>query len=165
MRLSLVPVKATAVAGLVGGLLLVGGVATAATGALPGAAQQTAHDMLAQLGISVPGPNANSAGHPDQRGGSTTGGTTTSSDEPVVGPAAKPTEVPGKGSEVSNLATTTDLTGVAKGAAISTLASDGKSKAGQNGATGGEASSTEGRSHEQTRPTPTLPPASGDHAH
>ena len=39
----------------------------------------------------------------------------------------------GKGSEISQLATTTDLTGVEKGAAISTLASGGESQAGQHG--------------------------------
>ena len=38
----------------------------------------------------------------------------------------------GKGSAVSELATTTDLTGVDKGAAISDLASDGKSRAGED---------------------------------
>jgi hypothetical protein len=37
------------------------------------------------------------------------------------------------GSEISDLATTTDATGVAKGAEISTLASGGKSQAGQHG--------------------------------
>jgi len=64
------------------------------------------------------------------------------------------------GSEISTLATTTDATGVAKGAEISTLASGGKSQAGQHGkgleaphgpppapgSQGGEASSTHGPS-------------------
>jgi hypothetical protein len=43
------------------------------------------------------------------------------------------------GSEISSLATTTDATGVAKGAEISTLASGGKSQAGQHGKPAGEA--------------------------
>jgi hypothetical protein len=44
----------------------------------------------------------------------------------------------GKGAKISSLATTTDLEGVDKGAAISTLASGGQSQAGQNGQAGAE---------------------------
>ena len=61
--------------------------------------------------------------HPDERGNSTSV------------PSA-PADA-GKGAEISELATTTDLTGVEKGAAISTAASGGKSQAGQRGSASG----------------------------
>jgi len=47
---------------------LSGGVAAAATGSLPGAAQSTAKTMLGALGVHVPGPNEHAGTHPDQRG-------------------------------------------------------------------------------------------------
>lgn len=95
----------------------------ASAGALPGAAQQVASDMLAKVGISVPGPNEHADDHPATRGKSAEEHGTT-----------------GKGSNISELATTTELSGVEKGAAISTAASNGKSQAGQH-ASGSEAPS------------------------
>ena len=95
---------------------LAGTTGLAFAGSLPGAAQSVASDMLGTLGVTVPGPNSNAGDHPNVRGKSADTAVTSNS---------------GKGSEISELATSTDLTGVAKGAAISTLASDGKSKAGQ----------------------------------
>jgi hypothetical protein len=95
----------------------------ASAGALPGAAQDIASDMLAKVGISVPGPNENARTHPSGRG--------TSAETPSNA---------GQGSEISDLATTTELTGVEKGATISTAASEGKSQAGQHGP-GSEAAS------------------------
>lgn len=92
----------------------------ASAGALPGAAQDIASTMLAKVGVSVPGPNENAGTHPSVRGTSEDTATTA-----------------GQGSEISELATTTELTGVDKGAEISTAASDGKSRAGQNGAAAG----------------------------
>ena len=51
------------------GVMLLGtGVAAAKTGSLPGAAQSTAKTVLGVLGVHVPGPNAHSNGHADQRG-------------------------------------------------------------------------------------------------
>jgi hypothetical protein len=88
----------------------------ASAGSLPGAAQQVASDMLAKVGISVPGPNEHADDHPATRGKSAEDHATT-----------------GKGSDISELATTTELSGVEKGAAISTAASNGKSQAGQHG--------------------------------
>jgi hypothetical protein len=88
----------------------------ASAGALPGAAQEVASEMLAKVGISVPGPNEHAGDHPSVRGKS-----------------AEEHAGRGKGSEISELATTTELTGVEKGAAISTVASNGKSQAGQHG--------------------------------
>jgi hypothetical protein len=100
-------------------------------GSLPGAAQDIASSMLDKAGITVPGPNENAGTHPAMRGSSTTDGTTTesTSDAEITS---------GKGSEISQLATTTELTGIDKGAAISTLASGGQSKAGQSGQGGAE---------------------------
>jgi hypothetical protein len=91
-------------------------------GSLPGAAQDVAANMLAQVGVSVPGPNSSSGDHPNVRGSST--GT----------PVAPPSN--GKGADISSLATSPTLTGIAKGAAVSTAASDGRSRAGQNGQAG-----------------------------
>lgn len=44
------------------------GVAAAATGSLPGAAQSTAKSMLGVLGVHVPGPSTAAGTHPDGRG-------------------------------------------------------------------------------------------------
>jgi len=88
-------------------------------GSLPGAAQDVASTMLAEVGVSVPGSNSNAGDHPNVRG--------KSSDAPVTSSNS------GKGGEISDLATSTDLTGVEKGAAISTLASGGQSQAGEHG--------------------------------
>jgi hypothetical protein len=88
-------------------------------GGLPGAAQDIASDMLAKAGVTVPGPNSNAGEHPSTRGSSSeqSGATPTSRGK-------------GKGSEISDIARS-DLTGLDKGAAVSTAASDGKSRAGQ----------------------------------
>ena len=88
----------------------------ASAGSLPGAAQDVASAMLAKVGISVPGPNEHAGTHPSVRGSS--------------GDASSDVAT---GSEIGELATTTDLTGVEKGAAISSAASDGKGQAGQHG--------------------------------
>jgi hypothetical protein len=105
----------------------------ASAGSLPGAAQDVASNMLAKVGISVPGPNDHAGTHPDVRGKS---GDTTNA------PASRENT----GSEISEFARTTELTGVEKGAAISTAASDGKSQAGEHGsgsgAGGGNATGT-----------------------
>ena len=102
---------------------LAASVGMASAGSLPGAAQDVASEMLAKVGITVPGANDSAGTHPDVRGNSTSV------------PSA-PADA-GKGAEISELATTTDLTGVEKGAAISTAASGGKSQAGQHGSASG----------------------------
>jgi hypothetical protein len=95
----------------------------ASAGSLPGAAQEIASAMLAKVGVTVPGPNENAGTHPNERGGSTPsergGGSNPSSDTVR--------------SDIADLATSTELTGVDKGAAISSAASDGRSQAGQHG--------------------------------
>ena len=102
----------------------------ASAGALPGAAQDVASSMLAQVGISVPGANENAGTHPDERGTSS----------PST-PASESTA--GKGAEISELARTMELTGVDKGAAVSSAASNGKSHAGQNSSASGGAASVD----------------------
>jgi hypothetical protein len=95
----------------------------ASAGSLRGAAQDVASSMLAKVGISVPGPNEHAGTHPSVRGSSSD-----ASSDAVTR------------SEIAELATTTALTGVEKGAAISSAASDEKSQAGQRGsASGGSA--------------------------
>lgn len=109
-----------AAASAIGALsLLGGGYAVAATGSLPGTAQQTARDALANVGVTVPGPADAAAEETATREGGAGGGT-----------AATGTESSAKGDAVSGLATTTDLEGADKGAAVSGLASDGRSRAG-----------------------------------
>ena len=98
---------------LVGTATLLSGLGAA--GALPGAAQSVASDMLGTVGVSAPNPHSD--GHPDQRGRSGASTDATTQDT-------------GKGGTVSGLATDPSTTGVDKGAAVSSVASDGKSKAG-----------------------------------
>jgi hypothetical protein len=104
-------------------------VGMASAGSLPGAAQDVASEMLAKVGITVPGANDSAGTHPDVRGSSTS----------VPSASADA----GKGAEISELATTTDLAGVEKGAAISTAASGGKSQAGQHGSASATAAPVE----------------------
>lgn len=132
----------SALAAAVGaGVLFTGGIAAAATGTLPGAAQDTARDMLGVVGVEVPGPAEQSAGHADQRGASgdapaedslETGETTTDDDTPDAGESTDATtgHDQGRGDEVSTLARSEELSGREKGAAVSELASQGKSQAG-----------------------------------
>jgi hypothetical protein len=131
----------------------------ALAGTLPGAAQDIASQMLAKVGVEVPGPNDNAGTHPSVRGQSDV---SSESAEDVNGSENAGSRDSGKGAEISSLATTTDREGVDKGAAISTLASGGKSQAGQNGQAGAEhgsaaqAPSTDGAS--------TADSASGGHS-
>jgi hypothetical protein len=96
---------------------LVGIAGLAVAGTLPGAAQDVASTMLDEVGVTVPGPNSNAGNHPNTRGNSSEHVTVTTTSS-------------GKGAEISGLATS-DLSGLEKGAAVSTAASGGKSQAGQ----------------------------------
>jgi hypothetical protein len=124
------PLKIAAAAAMGTGVLLAGGIAPAASGSLPGAAQETAREMLSRIGVTVPGPDEHSAGHADERGrsadakGAAAGG----------GAASESAgDDPGKGDAVSDLARNTDGTGADKGAEISGYASEGRSHAGERG--------------------------------
>jgi hypothetical protein len=99
---------------LLGALVLIPGLAVARV--LPDPAQHAVTTVLERVGISIP----TSTNHPT----------------PVPTPAASPSaggHPASTGSEISSIATTTDATGVAKGAEISSLASHGTSQAGQHG--------------------------------
>jgi hypothetical protein len=89
-------------------------------GSLPGAAQDIASEMFAKAGVTVPGPNSNAGDHPATRG--------PASEQPAA--TTTTTTSSGKGSEISEIARS-DLSGLDKGAAVSTTASDGKSRAGE----------------------------------
>ena len=138
-RLSLTIALATGVLALTSGL--------AFAGQLPGAAQDTAHSMLAKVGISVPGPNTHAGTHPDVRG---TSSTPSVADQGTSGtpPTGAGKGGNGKGKTISALAHTTPATGRDKGAVISTAASGGKSHAGhppgQSGAANKHGGSTAG---------------------
>ncbi|GAC1324658.1 MAG: hypothetical protein NVSMB13_06430 [Mycobacteriales bacterium] len=106
-----------AVAATAGGLVLTGSVAAAATGSLPAGVQEKAHDAVAKAGLTIPGPNHHAGSHPAVK----------SSDD-HDGSAGEQ----GKGSTISELATTTGETGVEKGEAISSAASGDKSQAGDH---------------------------------
>jgi hypothetical protein len=94
-------------------------------GSLPGAAQDVASSMLAKVGVTVPGPDEHAGTHPDSRGTSAT-----ASDQSGTPSDEQSGDNQSKGEEISALARATDLTGRDKGAAISTLASNGHSHAG-----------------------------------
>jgi hypothetical protein len=126
MLTSLTTAKAGVAAAIGSSLLVTGGVAAAATGTLPGAAQDTARGMLETIGVEVPGADEAAGPNPGSRGGSAV-----EVDDATKDPAEVTDGAAGKGEAVSELATTTDVTGADKGAAISELASDGKSQAGE----------------------------------
>jgi hypothetical protein len=106
-----------AVVGLTGALSLTTGLAAA--NALPGPAQAAASDVLETVGVNVP------AGHDATH---STGRHAPRSQPPL--PSASQSSA-NKGSEISDLATTTDATGADKGAAVSGAASEGTSHAGE----------------------------------
>ena len=109
------------------GLLLTGGFAAAAAGELPGAAQQTAHDMLATINVEVPGADEHSDGHADTRGRSENAPAGGGADVADTG-----SEAARHGETISDLARSTELVGAAKGKAISEAAR-GNGQAGQHG--------------------------------
>jgi hypothetical protein len=112
----------TKVVTLAVGASLVGTSGLAFAGALPPAAQSVASAMLSKIGITVPGPNVHAGTHPASRGGSASHVPDTTTSQPSAT----------KGSLISGLAKTTTATGVSKGAAVSTAASNGLSQAGQH---------------------------------
>ena len=163
MLSSLKSTKAAAAAALSVGVMLTGGAAVAGT--QPGAAQETAHSVLAELGIEVPGSDGNHAEPADTRGASGEEEVVEISDEEAAGVSGEEetldTAENGDGDEVgaqgehgalvSGFATSTELRGAEKGAAIAAMASEGKSKAGENpseersaGRAGGDRDEAEG---------------------
>lgn len=132
MLAELLSLKVAVVAASTTGVLLTGGVAAAATGSLPGAAQDTAQTVLATIGVSVPGADDAVA---DDAVGDDPDGQGAEAEVPAAEEMedVPPTDAEGKGAEISRLARDPELSGVEKGAAVSTAASDGRSRAGQHG--------------------------------
>jgi len=111
-----------------GALLLTGGVgAAAAAGSLPGAAQDTASEWLSKVGVTVPTAGDRAKPHDDRSDDS--------------GEAERPagTTPDSRGEAISGLARNPGESGVDKGAKISELASEGRSRAGERGASRGHA--------------------------
>jgi hypothetical protein len=111
-----------------GALVLTGGVgAAAAAGSLPGAAQDTASEWLSKVGVTVPTAGERTKPHHDR------------SDDSGEAEAPAGARPDGRGEEVSGTARDTGESGADKGAAISELASEGRSRAGERGASRGHA--------------------------
>ncbi|HEY3673022.1 MAG TPA: hypothetical protein VGN51_18935 [Acidimicrobiia bacterium] len=98
----------------------------AAAGALPGPAQQLASDVLGQLHIDVPSPDGANHEHRGNSGADTDSPSASSSDS-----GRNHGDGQGQGSSTSNLATDPSATSIDKGAAVSAVASDGQSQAGE----------------------------------
>lgn len=148
------------VAAAVGGFTLFSGLTAA--GALPGAAQQAASDALAKIGITVPAPDDHAGDHPGARGQSADDHGSDAADGGADAPDAADS---GQGAEISETARTTDATGVDKGAEISTVASDGKSQAGEDHTaptTGDDASDAADEHKPADTPPTSTPPAQAD---
>lgn len=129
--------KLAAAAALSAMSLVGGGYAVAATGTLPGAAQQVARDTLGTVGVTVPGPADQAAEATATRGSSVEAKAAAEAKQAeaaaeATAEATATTEANAHGKAVSGLATTTTLTGAEKGAAISDLASGGKSRPGED---------------------------------
>jgi len=112
---------------VVGALLLLPGLAVAHV--LPDPAQHAVTTVLEKVGITIPA--------------------TTNHPTPPTSPPAAGGHPASTGSEISSIATTTDATGVAKGAEISTVASGGKSQAGQHGQASADHGDSTAGSHRQ----------------
>jgi hypothetical protein len=117
------PVRAAVATALGTGVFLAAGAGAAAAGVLPAAAQDTAHEMLASLGIDVP-----AAERPADRS------ERADEVEPVDESGTAETESEGRGEEISEIAKDPALVGQDKGVAVSEAASEGKSRAGEHGA-------------------------------
>jgi hypothetical protein len=127
---------------LVGGATLLSGLGVA--GALPGAAQGVAADVLGTVGLSVPSPNSHSNGNADQRGHS-------------AGHANTDNAGANTGANVSGTATDPSTTGLDKGAAVSSDASNGQSRAGQHDSVGAAPPAASGAPPVGTPPIGTPP--------
>jgi hypothetical protein len=121
MLSSLTSLKTGLAAVLGTGVLLTGGVGMAAAGALPDGAQDTASEMLSKVGVTIPGAAEAAVAEAGE-------GESTADEVPVD---REMPDASRKGQAVSELARDTELTGAGKGAAVSDLASEGRSRAGE----------------------------------
>ena len=131
------PLKAIAAALVSTGLLLTGTVAATATGSLPGPAQQTVHEWLTRFGAIAPAanerPDTPAPSPPDAGAGvriapRATGNGAAASDHTQA--ASREWGRQGR-CVVSKLARRSHANGAAKGASVSELASNGRSRAGE----------------------------------
>ena len=156
------PLKSLAVAAAGVGLLLSGGIAAANAGALPGAAQDKAQDVLEDIGIVVPGANEHSDGHADTRGRSDEAPPTRDQAD-----AADPESANTHGKTVSDVARSDEFEGSEKGEAVSEAARN-NDHAGQHGSGQAPGQSATGREHAQAPAAGTAAEdnggQSGDHA-
>lgn len=116
----------TKIAALVVVGALVGTSGLAAAGVLPDPAQDVAATVLSTIGIRVPTSADDPADRPADE----------PADDPAAhidGPADAEEHPASTGSTISDIATTTDATGVEKGAQISDEASGGKGQVGEHG--------------------------------
>ena len=132
MHLPTTPFKTVAAAAASAGLLLTGGVAAANAGWLPGAAQATARDALARVGVQVPGPDEHAAGHADTRGRSDEAPRASGEVDSQSDSAGTLPDASDFGQMIAHLAQTT-AGGPDKGQTISEAASRGHSQAGEHG--------------------------------
>jgi hypothetical protein len=138
-----------AAAALAGGLALTGGAAAAATGALPDPVQDLVADAAAKAGLDLPAGDkaseraervAEKAADRVEKAAEKAADRVEKAAEKAAdrvekaaGDGADDGGSPGRGPEISNLARTTDATGADKGAQISAVASEGKSRSGRRG--------------------------------
>jgi hypothetical protein len=109
----------------------------AAAAGLPGAAQDAAVSALAKAGISVPGTDDHSGDHANTRGQSgedhatiAEDSATSEDDSDTSEEATTPSSLPEQAAEIVAVATDSSLSGLDKGAGVSSLASNGHSRAG-----------------------------------
>ena len=127
--MSLTTVKATAAAALSAGVLLTGGVGAAAAGALPAGAQDSASELLAKLGVSVPTAAEAAGERADGR----------EAPRGRVGDHTKPDNPANDhGEQVSETARREYASGRDRGEAVSGTASAGRSRAGEHGGDGAD---------------------------
>ena len=165
MTSPLTRVRAAVAAGLGAGVLLAAGTGAAVAGVLPGAAQDTARTVLDRVGVQVPGADEHSAGHADQRGGSTQAGSGDdaaertgdqgTTDEPTT-PQAPPT-ASAHGKIVSSTARSTDTQGADHGKLVSSVASDGRARSGGQGKHTGAGQHTSDSTDDSTAPPAAQP--------
>jgi hypothetical protein len=113
---------------VIAGVLVAVSAGVAAAGGLPGAAQDTATAALERVGITVSGANDHSGDHPNTRGSSGAESVTTEQ-------ANANTTLPAQADEIVAIATDSSISGLDKGQAVSSVASDGRSRAGAEHAT------------------------------
>jgi len=153
------------VAAVAGALMLTATGAAAATGSLPGAAQQVASDALSKIGISVPGHNSHAGEHPDSRGKSADHANKGQSDDDHTTGPNEHAHFGQCTAQAASAGHPNDNSAVAGATDCTNVTHPGNSSGDDHGQSGDD----HGSSGEHTPPsTPAGPPAStpgSDHAH